>query len=187
MSEADQEDQLHEISFYVQRNIRYHMRRAAFFTRWSRVTSFVGVFLGSAAAVTFLADLGTLPKIIPSALAAVVAILSAVELVVGVSQLAWLHTDLRRRYLDIDERLQADPQMSPEHIRELKSAIRRIEAEEPPTMAALELMARNDVICALYDQQELPKYYIPLPWWERWTANWVNWDTSLAQPKVQAA
>lgn len=182
MSEADKEDELHRLTFYVQRNIRYHMRRAAFFTRWSRLSSFVGVFFGSAAAITFLSSVSGSHPLLPVLLAGVVALASAVELVVGVSQRAWLHNDLRRRFLDIDEKMQINPKMPMKSINELWACVRRIETDEPPTMEALELMVRNEVIISMYDYEERSKHYIPLPWWQKLTAHWVHWDVSQASP-----
>lgn len=183
MSATDIEDELFDLKFYVQRNIRYHMRRGAFFTRWSRLLSFVGVFFGSAAAVTFMGELGEKYPLIPAMMALLVALASAVELVVGISQRAWLHNDLRRRFLDIDERMQVSSAVTMKLICELKAAIRRIEADEPPVMEALELMVRNDVIVSLFSYEERSEHYIPLPWYIRLTAHWVHWDVSQAEPK----
>lgn len=180
MNEADRvADELHTLSFYLQRNIRYHMRRAAFFTRWSRFTSFVGVFAGSTAAAAFISKL---PIPVGVGLAMLVAFASAIELVVGVGQSAWRHFDLRKRYLEIEEHLETrEPELA--DIREAWRAIRRIEADEPPTMSALELMVRNDVICSLYDQDERSEHFIPIPWYMTITAHWIDWDVSKREPK----
>ncbi|MBZ9665771.1 hypothetical protein H3221_013520 [Pseudomonas sp. LMG 31766] len=184
MTDADlRDDEFHKLTFYVQRNIRYHMRRSAFFTRWSRVSSFVGVFFGSAAAVTFFVAMVENSEKIAALLAAIVALVSAIELVVGVTQRAWLHNDLRRRFLDIEEKMQANPLMPMRSINELKACIRRIEADEPPTMEALELMVRNEVIVSMYEYEDRSIYYIPLPWWVKLTAHWIHWDVSKAEPE----
>lgn len=181
MTDADKDaDDLFAQTFYLQRNIRYHMRRAAFFMRWSRLTSFVGVFAGSAAAAAFLAKL---PLSVSVGLAVFVAFMSAIELVVGTGQLAWRHFDLRKRYLELEERLEQLDSPGQKEIRETWTAIRRIEADEPPTMSALEMMARNEVICSLYQQEELHEHYIPVPWWQRISAHWIDWDMSQAEPK----
>ncbi|PWU30144.1 hypothetical protein DK254_08455 [Pseudomonas sp. RW407] len=185
METAEVDRKLHELNFYIQRNVRYNLRRAAFFQRWSRFTAFVGVFLGSASAVTFIS---TLPTYVSVACGMTVAFFSALELIVGTGQRFALHCDLRKRYLELDERLQSESRPSEKVIRETWSAIRRIEADEPPHMDALELMVRNDVLSSIYDQEDLVDHYIPLPWWVRATAQWINWDTSQAAPiKAQTA
>lgn len=183
METAATDRKLHELDFYIQRNVRYNLRRAAFFQRWSRFTSFVGVFLGSASAATFIS---TLPVWISVACGMTVAFFSAIELVVGTSQRFALHCDIRKRYLELDERLQAESRPSEKMIREAWSAIRRIEADEPPHMDALELMVRNDVLSSMYDPQTLAEHFIPLPWYVRSTAHWINWDTSQASPAKPA-
>lgn len=178
MSEADIATEIHELEFYVQRNVRYHMRRGAFFLRWGRFTAFVGVVFGSAAVTSLLT--GSSPALTGSA-AMLVTLASSVDLVVGTGQRAWLHNDLRKRYLDIEaELLAAGKDLAQPSLREMKSRIRRIEADEPPTLPALDLLARNDVIRALYPKEQADQYVSQLGWFKRTTAQWFDWDTSSA-------
>lgn len=179
MADADDlKTELHELSFYVQRNIRYHMRRGAFFLRWGRFTAFIGIIFGSAAITSLLAEASTY---VTGGAALLVTIASAVDLVVGTGQRAWLHNDLRKRYLDIEAEILADePIPQALRLREYKSRIRRIEADEPPTLPALEILARNDVIRALYPKEEADLYVSQIGWFKRTTAQWFDWDTSSA-------
>lgn len=179
MADADKlKTEVHELSFYVQRNIRYHMRRGAFFLRWGRFTAFIGIIFGSAAVTSLLA--GASPYVTGTA-ALLVTAASAVDLVVGTGQRAWLHNDLRKRYLDIEAEVIADePSTQATKIRDYKSRIRRIEADEPPTLPALEVLARNDVIRALYPKEQADQYVSQLCWFKRTTAQWFDWDTSSA-------
>ena len=179
MADADDlKTELHELSFYVQRNIRYHMRRGAFFLRWGRFTAFIGIIFGSAAITSLLAGASTY---VTGAAALLVTISSAVDLVVGTGQRAWLHNDLRKRYLDIEaEMLADDPESQALRLREYRSRIRRIEADEPPTLPALEILARNDVIRALYPKEEADQHVSQIGWFKRTTAQWFDWDTSNA-------
>ncbi|MFL1549728.1 hypothetical protein ACI77I_11580 [Pseudomonas sp. D47] len=168
--------ELHELNFYVQRNIRYHMRRGAFFLRWGRFTAFIGIIFGSAAVTSLLA--GASPYVTGAA-ALMVTAASAIDLVVGTGQRAWLHNDLRKRYLDIESEMFLDePSSQAGKIRAYKSRIRRIEADEPPTLPALEILARNDVIRAMYPKEEADKSVSQLGWVKRATAQWFDWDTS---------
>lgn len=178
MSETDIATEIHELEFYVQRNVRYHMRRGAFFLRWGRFTAFIGVVFGSATVTSLIA--GSSPVLV-GASALLVTVASSVDLVVGTGQRAWLHNDLRKRYLDIEAELLAEGQeISPVRLREFKSRIRRIEADEPPTLPALELLARDDVIRSLYPKEEADQYVSKLSWIKRATAQWFDWDTSNA-------
>ncbi|RDL19986.1 hypothetical protein [Pseudomonas jessenii] len=179
MTDADKTAaELHELMFYVQRCIRYHMRRTAFFMRWGRFTAFVGVIFGSAAVTALLANA---PSFFVTVSALLVTLASATDLVVGTGQRAWLHNDLRKRYLDIEAEVLACASPVPEDLmRKLKSQIRRIEADEPPTLPALELLARDDVIRSLYTKEEAAAYLCKLSWFKRTTAHWFDWDTSNA-------
>ncbi|OVZ31783.1 hypothetical protein CDO47_05835 [Pseudomonas aeruginosa] len=179
MSDADKSNiEVHELKFYVQRNIRYHMRRAAFFMRWGRFTAFVGVLFGSAAITSILAKA---PAGFVTAAALVVTIASAIDLVVGTGQRAWLHNDLRKRYLDIEaELLSCAGTPSAEQLCQYRSRIRRIEADEPPTLPALEILARNDVIRSMYPKAQADELVSRLSWLKRTTAQWFDWDTSNA-------
>jgi hypothetical protein len=179
MTDADKlHKDLHELGFYVQRNVRYHMRRGAFFLRWSRFTAFVGVISGSAAVTSLIAGAG--PYVTGGA-ALIVTIASAVDLVVGTGQRAWLHNDLRKRYLDIEaEMLADDPSVQASKIRGYNALIRRIEADEPPALPALEILARNDVIRSMYPKEQADQHVSKLNWIKRTTAQWFDWDTSNA-------
>ncbi|WP_375738048.1 hypothetical protein [Pseudomonas boanensis] len=180
MSESEQDqDELHELRFYVRRNIRYHLRRFAFFTKWSRLTAFLGVLFGSAAAATLMAKA---PAEVTAVFAVLVTIASAIDLIVGTSQRAALHNDLRRCYLEIEEELDTAGWLDAEPRRKLWAKIRRIEGDEPPALPVLELMARNDVICAMFDGDERSEHFIPIPGHMRATAHWINWDTSDLRP-----
>lgn len=178
MTDADKvEDELHELCFYVQRCIRYHMRRMSFFMRWSRFTAFVGVLFGSAAVASLFVNA---PTAVTAAAALLVTVASAVDLVIGTGQRASLHADLRKCYLAIEEEIMAQGRPSPESLRAMRSRIRRIEADEPPTLPALELLARNEVIRAMYTREEATQYLSNVPWYMRLTAHWIEWDTSAA-------
>ncbi len=178
MNDADIAEEIHELEFYVQRNVRYHMRRGAFFLRWGRFTAFVGVVFGSATVTSLIAGSS---DILVGGSALLVTLASSVDLVVGTGQRAWLHNDLRKRYLDIEAELLASGVNTPaDKIREMKSRIRRIEADEPPTLPALELLARDDVIRSMYSKEEAAKYVSKLGWFKRTTAQWFDWDTSKA-------
>ena len=172
------DDEWYDLGFYVQRNIRYHIRRGAFFLRWNRFTAFMGLMFGSAAVSSMLADAD--PRITAAA-AIVVTLSSAIDLVIGTGQQAWLHNDLRKRYLEIEgEMFLVSDQDKASNVRRFKALIRKIEADEPPPLPALELLARDDVIRANFPKEEADHEVCKLHWFKRLTAQWVSWDTSKA-------
>ncbi|KAB0504681.1 hypothetical protein [Pseudomonas moorei] len=171
-------EELHELNFYIQRNIRYHMRRAAFFLYWGRVTAFIGVIFGSATVTSLLASS---PPWVTGGAALIVTLASATDLVAGTADRAWLHNDLRKRYLEIEaEMIAENTETQLSKVRQYRSEIRRIEADEPPTLPALELLAMNDVIRSMYPKEKAEKLVSNLPWIKRVSAQWFHWDTSKA-------
>jgi len=178
MIEMDEfEERLHKLNFYLSRNIYYHMRRQAFFMRWSRFTSFVGVMFGSAAAAALLSPL---PTTVAAVLAIVVAGVSAFDLVVGTGQHASLHNDLRKRYLDLTSEITTVKPANLDAIGQVFARIKRIELDEPPTMPALEILAYEDTVRSIYNGDDAPKHLTKLSFFKRLTAQWFYWDTSKA-------
>lgn len=53
-----------------------------------------------------------------------------------------------------------------------------IEANDPPTLPALELLARNDVMRTIYPKEQAKNFLSTVPWHMRLTAHWFEWDTS---------
>lgn len=168
------DDKIYDLKFYLQRSIRYHMRRAAFFMKWQRVTSFIGVVFGSAAVATFI---GEVPEQITAVFALMVTVASALDLVVGTGQSAWLHNDLRKRFLEL-EGIIASRAADIELIADINHQIRRIEADEPPAREILNLLVRNDTIRASLPDEQANKEVIDICWIKRVTANLIDWDTA---------
>lgn len=177
MKHENIEDELFRMDFYIRRNTRYHMRRAAFFAFLSRSTAFVGVVFGSAAAASLLTQSDPL---ITAGLALFIAGFSALDLVIGTSARAWLHSDLRRRYIEIDAALTECATPDDKTLKSLWGRIKRIEADEPPVMHALEVMAHDDAVRAVYNRAEAKEYLSNLNWFKRITAHIWPWDTSKA-------
>src|SRR5687767_3177724 len=98
---SDLAERWNDLLFGVRRSIRYHTRRRMFFERWARYSQFAGVLFGSATVATVLGDIG--PDWLPAATAAIVALVSAADLVLGFSTKARDYHDLARRFADIEK------------------------------------------------------------------------------------
>lgn len=152
----------------VQRSSRYHARRQAFFDRWHRVTAGVGVIFGSAAAVNLVTQ-GGMGWTLGAAF--VITILSSVDLVVGTSVMARLHSDLRRRFLEMEASIRCSPTADQADINRWTVERLRIEADEPPVYVALDLLCENEMSRAKGDSPRAA-----LRWWEALTAHWWRWE-----------
>jgi len=172
MTDTALEDEIFDLRFYLQRCVRYHMRRASFFTKWQRCTSFIGVLFGSAALAVLI---DKVPDWIGLAAAFLVTVVSALDLVVGTGQHAWIHNDLRKRFLELEGRLSSENHTR-ELVAELNGLVRRIEADEPPARELLNLLARNDVIRSWFPKERADKEVSDIGWFKRSSANFIDWD-----------
>jgi hypothetical protein len=147
---------------------RYHARRQAFFERWHRLTNAICGILGTTAATNAIASGGVG---ITATAGLVVAALSAIDLVVGTSQMARMHHQLRKRFLNLEAQIQASPEEpSLTQINKWKRKRLKIECDEPPLFNALNLLCENEM-------RRAHGYSAPvnLSHWHRLTAHWLHW------------
>ncbi|MCV4290863.1 hypothetical protein OH708_23400 [Pseudomonas capsici] len=175
MTQAD--ETRHEIEFYVQRCIKYHSYRSAFFAKLKTIMSFTTVLFGSAVAASLIAKA---PAEFSIAASAVVVAFSAFDLVVGTARKSWDHNELKKRFYAVEiELLTINPgEFSDQHARDFQVKLRKIEADEPYGLPFLNAVAENDVIRAIYPSEQARLYVAKLPWFKRITANFIDWDVS---------
>lgn len=157
----------------VQRSQRYHARRSAFFDRWSKLTAATGVIGGSA---VFASLSEHVPGAIAVAGASMVVVMSSLDLVVGTAQMARSHHDLRRRYCLLEAQMQAKDDATEREVGRWKSERLAIEADEPPTYVALNVLCDNELIRAYPHTFGQASHH--LPWYQRWTAHWWRWENA---------
>lgn len=175
MTQAD--DKRHEIEFYVQRCIKYHSYRSAFFSKLKTITSFINVVFGSAVAASLIAKA---PAEFAIAASVVVVALSAFDLVVGTAKKAWDHNELKKRFyaVEIDLLTESADSFDDQRARDFQVRLRKIEADEPYGLPFLNAVAENDVIRAMYPSEQAKLFVAKLPWHKRVTANFIDWDAS---------
>ncbi len=146
----------HSLMFDVRRSVRYHNRRRAFFDRWGLITNATTIFFGSATILTILQDSGL--KWLAVTSAALVTLFSTVDLVVGTTRAGRLHSDLSRRFIDL-EREMTQAGAYDEATQRLFTARRlEIEADEPPILRVLDSICHNELMRAMgYDQSKMLK------------------------------
>ena len=136
MSEDTLEEKWHKLLFDVNRSIRYHTRRRAFFEKIDMAANMASVIFGSAAVY------GVLEKdysVLALVAAAFVTVLSGVNLVVSSSRRAREYFDFARRFTELSMKLQCSDEITPELLRTLTAERLRIEAEEPPILRILDV------------------------------------------------
>lgn len=155
----------------VQRSQRYHARRTAFFDRWHKATAFVGLLGGSAV----IASLGSMaPTWLATAGAVLVVVMSAVDLVVGTAEMARTHNDLRRRFCELEADMALTPDPTPEQVASWRRRRLTIEADEPPTYVALDVLCHNELARSYSHLANQPRHSLPLH--QRLTAQLFRWQ-----------
>jgi len=162
---ADIDQPMWDLLFTVRLSIRYHDRRRRFFASLQRITAAVNMMFGSAAVATFA---GLLDHSFGIVSAAIIATLSALELVIGYGSAANLHHDLRRRFIELEQQIMADA--TAEKLAQYQRQKLDIEKDEPPVRHALNSLSYNDVARAEYPPAEAPLHLIHVPVWQRMTA-----------------
>ena len=109
---------------------------------------------------TFLANLTEGWSWLPVCLAAVVAVLGAVDLTVGTLRCAYLHGDLARRFISLEQRFAHGCSLEDDEHEELTRARLEIEVDEPPPLRLLDVMCHFELLRSLGDKERPPD----IPW-----------------------
>lgn len=157
----------------VQRSQRYHSRRNAFFDRWHKVTLLAGILGGSAAVASIGKDAPTWLILIGGAL---VATLSAIDLVVGTAEMARKHNDLRRRFCDLEQAMQRSPLGEETLLASWRAERLSIESDEPPAYVALDILVENELARSFAHLKDQPPH--ELSFIKRHTAQLIRWENA---------
>lgn len=155
-----------ELSFEIDKSIRYHVRRRAHYEWLHRITM-LGIILLGSAAFAGIKD-GT------EWLAGAAAVLGALDLVYSWSHKARDHQQLAYRFADLEIQLVQLKDRTLDVIAELTARRKRIEVDEPPTYYALEADCWNESCRAKSDDDEYEKLHIPFLC--RRMRNWLRFE-----------
>lgn len=176
MTRSEMTDAQYALYFDVRRAIRYHDRRRAFFERMHQLTGVLTVLL--AGSVLFdIARPGDNPAWL-LALAAIAAILSAWDIVIGYAGRAGQHRDLKARFAALEIAIvasNADASTWQAHHTERL----RIEQDEPPIYRALDLLCHNELMRADGHPSDSP-HLASVPLYQRLTRHLIHWPDTPA-------
>lgn len=125
--------------FGVSRLIRYNGKRQQFFDGLHRLVLFTNAVLGSSAFVSVISG----RPLITAWLTATVAVVSALDNVVGFSERARRYQEQRTKYFDLYCDLVATPDESFNEATFRERRL-RIERDSPPTKRVLDVISRNE-------------------------------------------
>jgi hypothetical protein len=174
MNRSEMTDAQYAFFFDVRRSLRYHDRRRAFFERMHQITGALTVLL--AGSVLFdIARPGDNPAWL-LALAAIAAILSALDMVIGYAAKAGLHRDLKARFAALEISIVlGDAEASTWQAHRAERL--RIEQDEPPIYRALDLLCHNELLRA-DGHPATADHLAAVPFHQRLTRHLFHWPDS---------
>lgn len=134
-----------KLLFGVRRSVRYHMRRCRFFDTVFRVTNGASLIFGSSSLFVLLYDEGP-PWV--AVLPALVGVASILALVYEAPRMARLHSDLARRFIELEQKMLMAPSPDGADLNHFRAQKLVIEVDEPPIHRVLDLLCRNEMIHA---------------------------------------
>ena len=154
-------DRDHHQLFGVRRSVRYHVHRRRFFEFLTTATTTISFFGATAAGITH-ANV-TDPTWLPIFFAGIVALVNALSLSIGTSRLASIHSDLARRFVDLESRFDPTEPLTDEEYKNRVKERLAIEATVPPTKRLLDVLCHFELMRAMGYPDEPPK----IPWRRR--------------------
>ncbi len=158
-----------DVLFGVRLSIRYHAKRREFFETLHNLSSFTAVVLGSATAWAFLGD----HRLLGMTAAMVVTFFGGLELVLGTIKRSHDHTDLGRKFTELEKRLLED--RSESAVLEVERQRLDIQADEPPVLRVLSVICHNEQLRAQgFDELEDSDEFVPVTWIQRLLSQLVD-------------
>lgn len=161
--------------FDIRRSVRYHDRRRAFYEQLHHVTSLMTILMAGSVLFDLAKDGKTAGWMI--GLSGVAALLAAADMVLGYSRRATLHTDLRKRFADLEiEMLKGDA--APETWQTYRLERLLIEKDEPAIYKVLDALCRNELLIAQgFSLQKNPEHFANIGCLQRWTCQILRWHS----------
>lgn len=181
IEESKEEEQrssdLHELLFGVRRSIRYHNRRRRFFDGFDKFSNILSVIGGSAAVAAVIGS----AHWAAIALATMVAVVSAISLVVASAQAARLHTHLAKQFATLEHDIVRSKRPDADKLNEFVARRLLIEAEEPPALRVLDTLCHNELCEALgYERC----HFYKVGWFQSLFAHLLDlWPSKIREEK----
>lgn len=147
----------HALLFGVRKSVRYHERRAAFFSRLDTLNGVISLSAGSSVVATAISGY---PLVAFSA-GAIVALSNVFNVMIGSSRMAALHRELRGRFIDLERQMVLSPTQA-DTVKKFADERLRIELGEPAVIGVLDAICYNDEARAEGNN----KYVRRIRWWQ---------------------
>jgi len=178
----DLETEHRNLLFGIRRSVRYHSRRRQFYEAWNTLTSAVSVLFGSTAIAATFGMVSEEHRILVTAVAAaLVTLVSTLDLVVGTVRKAQLHADLGRRFSELE--CVAAEDSTYERLSECRKGRVMIEADEPPQLRVVSVLTHNE-LCRAIGRHD---HVYDMPFWRRLVGQLINIDPAQTLRKPSEA
>lgn len=155
-----------DILFPLEKSIRYHQRRRAFYDGWHRWLMFAIIVAGSTSVTDVLSGHEKI-------MALLTAVLGAIDLVFALPDKARDHEFLLRRFSSMVGTIRQSQSPTQQDIDRWRAERVEIEADEPAVYWALEAACYNEATRA-FDRDPNAEVYVPL--FYRLTKNYMRFD-----------
>lgn len=161
--------------FDVRRSVRYHDRRRAFYEQLHKITSLLTILM--AGSVLFdVAKSGNTATWMVS-LSVIAGLLAALDMVVGYSRCANLHSDLRARFADLEISMLQETNFNDDWLKYQNIRL-LIEKDEPPIYVALDALCRNELLVAEgFSKAKDADQFAKVGRWQSATSQLFRWES----------
>lgn len=161
----------------VQRSIRYHSYRQAFFEGYSRLVAGLNIVLSSAAGASLMKTVEKSDTGFATGLLILLALINTFDLVYGFSKRAWHHRELRNKFIEIEKRFLAGRRhdvVPKGELNKIEEEILSIEVDEPPIYRNLDIFCYNEMVKAYYPKEDQPNRITEQKWYQKFSRNFIR-------------
>jgi hypothetical protein len=167
-------DEHYQLLFNVRRSIRYHDRRRAFYERLHHLTSLLTILMAGSFLFDLAKDGDTARWLIVLSTAA--AFLAALDMVIGYSTRASLHSSLRERFANLEIEMVTGTTDDQEWENHFKKRL-LIEQDEPAIYKMLDLLCHNELLEAEgFSRSKSPEEFFNAHLWHKLTSQLFRWE-----------
>lgn len=184
-TKGDLEKRWHDLCWGVQRSVRYHERRQAYYIRVNSMSTAVSLVFGTSA-------FGLLVKgheAIAMVCSLLVALFSLFNMVTRASEMSRRHEALRQRWCDLQARMDSS-KITEDSWRDFRTARLEIEKDEPPVQRIIDAICNNDLLMAKgYDPNdpEEARLFREVPLLYSLSGNLIPWDAARLKCRSASA
>ncbi|KJV08057.1 hypothetical protein [Methylocucumis oryzae] len=169
-------DENYNLLFDIRRSVRYHDRRKSFFYAIQNVVSFLSVIMAGVVIMDAVKQ-GITPYWMIS-VGVIAAILSALDLVIGFSKKADMHSKLREKFADLEIDIITGPPSGEIWLEYQKKRL-VIEKDEPAIYFAIDGLCRNELLIADgFSRLNDACHFAKVNWLQRLSAHWFHWQNA---------